>query len=46
MKVKTFTKAHANEEQPPEIIFGYDSVKKANDDVACWISGEEAEVNE
>lgn len=22
---------------PPEIIFGYDSVRKVNDDVSCWI---------
>ena len=42
----TYSKERVSEEEPPEIIFGYDSVKKANDDVACWISGEEAEVSE
>ena len=42
----TYSKAHASEKQPPEIIFGYDSVKKANDNVACWISGEESDMSE
>lgn len=33
-------KAREPEDTPPEIIFGYDSVRKVNDDVSCWIDGD------
>lgn len=37
----SYEKAKFTDDTPPEIIFGYDSVRKVNDDVSCWIEGDE-----
>lgn len=36
----SYEKEEYAKDTPPEIIFSYDSVHKANDDVACWIDGD------
>lgn len=33
----SYKKMRYDEDEPPEIIIGYDSVRKANDDVSCKI---------
>ncbi len=39
----SYEKVHGNYNHDAEISIGYDSIKKVDEDVSCWIEGEDTE---